>query len=113
MSPSSQPTMSLPQPTLPQPTTPPQKHVFLPVSPTRSSSAFSFIALHGAEVSKDLLDDCAKLFSANYGVWGDLAGPSLAGIVCFPVVLELVLTLLRETSENDWCSTQKTMSLDS
>jgi hypothetical protein len=54
--------------------------VFLPVSPTRSSSAFSFIAIHGAEVTSDLLGKCAVVFSANYGVWGDLAGP-LMGII--------------------------------
>ena len=60
---------------LPQHTTPPQKHVFLPVSPMRSSSAFSFIATHGVEVTKDLLVKCAEVFSANYGIWGDFAGP--------------------------------------
>jgi len=63
-----------------QPTTPPQKQIFLPVSPTRSSSAFSFIALDGAEVSDTLLASCAKLFSANYGVWGELAGSALTGM---------------------------------
>ena len=96
---------------LPQPTTPPQKHVFLPVSPSRSSFAFCFIALHGAEVTDDLLDKCAKVFSANYGVWGDLAGP-LAGIIHFSVVLEHVLTPLREKGQNVWCPTKKTMPLD-
>ena len=67
---------------LPLTTTPPQKHVFLPVSPTRSSSVFSFIATHGAEVTEDLLVKCAEVFSANYGIWGDLAGP-LMGIILF------------------------------
>ena len=60
---------------LPQPITPPQKCVFLPVSPTRSSSALTFIATHGAEVTQDLLVKCAEVFSENYGIWGDMAGP--------------------------------------
>ena len=70
---------------LPKSSTPPQKHVFLPVSPMLSSSAFSFIALDGVEVDCILLANCAKVFCANYGtgIWGELAGPSLAGIIYF------------------------------
>ena len=96
---------------LPLTTTPPQKHVFLPVSPTRSSSVFSFIATHGAEVTEDLLVKCAEVFSANYGIWGDLAGP-LMGIILFSVVLEHLLTPLREKGQNVCCPTKKSMPLD-
>ena len=44
-------------------------------------------------------------------VWGDLAGP-LAGIIHFSVVLEHVLTPLREKGQNVWCPTKKTMPLN-
>ena len=43
-------------------------------------SAFSFKAIDGDRIDDHLLDDCAKLFSANYGVWGESAGPYLSGM---------------------------------
>ncbi|KAF8496763.1 hypothetical protein F5888DRAFT_1702354 [Russula emetica] len=55
----------------PDPVTPLQKHPILPIPPT--SVSLHFCALDGTKVSNDLLDSCAKLFSANYGIWGEKA----------------------------------------
>jgi hypothetical protein len=53
-------------------TTPPRsKHIILPVSPSKSSYVYQ--VLDGSDLSDDLIDSCAKLFSSNYGVWGEKA----------------------------------------
>jgi len=43
---------------------PPQQSSLLPVPPTYSAVA-------GDAISDELLESCAKLFSTNYGVWGE------------------------------------------
>lgn len=53
------------------PTTPPTRTIIIPVSP--SSSSFLYSASVGKDVSDALLDQCARLFSTNYGVWGEKA----------------------------------------
>ncbi|MCJ1476724.1 hypothetical protein MMC13_005392 [Lambiella insularis] len=40
-------------------------------------STFSFELLTGDEITDDILKPAARLFSANYGVWGPLAAPNL------------------------------------
>jgi hypothetical protein len=60
------------------PVTLPQKHVFLPVSPS-SGSMFTFLAVTGSDIDDQLMATCAKLFSRNYGIWDELAGPALSG----------------------------------
>lgn len=55
---------------------PPQKDVILPVP--SSSSTLTFVATSGDAVDDQLLSNCAKLFSENYGIWGNLAPPSLS-----------------------------------
>ncbi|THH15290.1 hypothetical protein EW146_g5154 [Bondarzewia mesenterica] len=49
-----------------QPVTP--RPIVLPNSPT--SSSLIYIAHDGKEIDDALLDRCAKLFSNNYGIWG-------------------------------------------
>ncbi|THH04297.1 hypothetical protein EW146_g10212 [Bondarzewia mesenterica] len=49
-----------------QPVTP--RPIVLPNSPT--SSSLIYIAHDGNEINDALLDRCAKLFSNNYGIWG-------------------------------------------
>ena len=61
------------------PVTPPQKHPILPISPTPTS--LYYCASYGTEVSDDLLDSCAKLFSTNYGIWGENVPPPLSKFI--------------------------------
>ncbi|KAF8812722.1 hypothetical protein BYT27DRAFT_6406453 [Phlegmacium glaucopus] len=54
------------------PVTPAQQNtILLPVSPTPSS--FCYAVQAGNAITDDLLESCAKLFSSNYAVWGELA----------------------------------------
>jgi hypothetical protein len=51
--------------------TPPGHSVGLPTSPSKMS--FSYAALVGDEISNNLVQSCADLFSTNDSVWGYLA----------------------------------------
>jgi hypothetical protein len=48
--------------------TPPSKTISRPVSPSKTSLTYQ--AIEGTTISNELIDSCAKLFSANYSVWG-------------------------------------------
>jgi hypothetical protein len=39
----------------------------------------TFIAVDGDGITDQLLEECSKLFSENYGVWDAVAGPPLSG----------------------------------
>jgi len=39
----------------------------------------TFSATSGDGLDDQLLNNCAKLFSENYGIWGNLAAPPLSG----------------------------------
>jgi hypothetical protein len=57
-------------PSAPDPVTPHLQSI-LPVS--SSASSFHYFAIAGEDVTDDLLQKCAELFSAHYGVYGDKA----------------------------------------
>jgi len=44
-----------------------------------SSLMLTFDATSGDGVDDQLLNNCAKLFSENYGIWGNLVAPPLSG----------------------------------
>jgi len=53
-------------------TTPPSSTIALqPISPPKAG--FVYEATIGTDVSDGVLDSCARLFSLNYGVWGENA----------------------------------------
>ena len=43
----------------------------LPTSP--SKTPFIYNVMISTEISNDLLESCAELFSMNYGIWGEKA----------------------------------------
>jgi hypothetical protein len=43
------------------------------ILPTSSFRATVFTAISGSEITDDLLNSCANLFNANYGIWGSTA----------------------------------------
>jgi len=71
-------------------------------SPSTSSSltAFFFKAIDGNGIEDRLLDDCAKLFSAHYGVWGESAGPYLSGMFPQLTIPKRIFSFNRKTCQN-------------
>ncbi|KAG1777586.1 hypothetical protein EV702DRAFT_1197205 [Suillus placidus] len=56
------------------PITPPTNHLTLPSCPTSPGKVtFSYKISVGNEISDNILNACAKLFSSNYGFWGKQA----------------------------------------
>ena len=55
-------------PTTMNPVTSPPSIAILPTSPSRTTLVFT--ATPGNEITDDLLNSCANLFNANYGIWG-------------------------------------------
>ena len=53
------------------PITPPSQVLTLPTS--LSKTPFIYNVMIGTEISNDLLESCAELFSVNYGIWGEKA----------------------------------------
>jgi hypothetical protein len=95
------------------PVTPPQKHDFLPTSPT--SSSFCYSALIGTAVGDDLINSCAQLFSTNYGIWGEKAAtiskftkPGLCLVLSAQGVAHFSH---RTTRQDDWQKAEKSMPL--
>jgi hypothetical protein len=93
----------------------PQKHNFLPTSPTPSS--FCYSALIGTAVGDDLLNSCAQLFSTNYGVWGENAAtiskftkPGLCLVLSAQGVARFSH---RTTCQDDWQKAERSMPLRS
>ena len=78
--------------------------VRLPASPDIS---FTYTAMMGSEISDDLLNLCAQLFSTNYGKWGKNAttisqftkpGQRLFILNSLP----LLNSFVREPSQDGW-----------